>query len=124
MCVPPEACDAKVMAKLGEHPNIISFFGYARSYPDTVIVTALALKGSLYDYLHVNKPRMGKAGCLCNGVHAQAGTVSPRPQVQQHSLHWRHGSPSVRLGTARTLEATTVASKVSGTYRWMATEVA
>ena len=23
VCVPPEACDAKVMAELGKHPNII-----------------------------------------------------------------------------------------------------
>ena len=55
VCMPPEACDAKIMAELGEHPNILSFFGYVRNYPDTVIVTALALKGSLYDYLHEKK---------------------------------------------------------------------
>ena len=53
--VPPEACDAKVMAELGKHPNILGFFGYARNYPNTIIVTALAKKGSLYDYLHEQK---------------------------------------------------------------------
>ena len=47
VCVPPEACDAKVMAKLGKHPDIISFFGYARSYPDTVVtVVGNALRRS------------------------------------------------------------------------------
>ena len=53
--VPPEACDAKVMAELGKHPHILGFFGYARNYPNTIIVTALVKKGSLYDYLHEQK---------------------------------------------------------------------
>ena len=130
--VPPEACDAKVMAELGKHPNIIGFFGYARSHPDTVIVTALAANGSLYDYLHVNKQ-----------IPTQQQSLTWAKQVA-YAMAYMHKLGLVHrdlkssnilfaddmiaqvcdFGTARTLDGTTFASKVSGTLRWMAPEVA
>lgn len=51
----PDECDAKILAELGQHPNIISFFGFYHDYPDTTIVTALATNGSLYQYLYKDR---------------------------------------------------------------------
>ena len=130
--VPPEACDAKVMAELGEHPNIISFFGYARNYPDTVIVTALALKGSLYDYLHKKKqiPTEQQSLAWAKQV-AYAMAYMHRLDLVHRDLKSSNvlftddmTAQVCDFGTARSLEGTALASKVSGTYRWMAPEVA
>ena len=131
VCVPPEACDAKVMVELGEHPNILGFFGYAQNYPDTIIVTALAKKGSLYDYLHEKKQIPTEQQSL-----AWAKQVA-YAMAYMHKLELVHRdlkssnilfaddmtAQVCDFGTARTLEGTTCGAAASGTYRWMAPEV-
>ena len=52
-CEPSES-DVKILSSLSPHPNIIAFYGYARTANSlwTNIVTELAKNGSLYDRLH------------------------------------------------------------------------
>ena len=127
----PEECDVKVMAELGEHPNIISFYGFTRDHPNTIIVTALAANGSLWDYLHKRheipsmKQTLKWAKQIANGM------------AYMHKLNFVHRdlkSSNILLtsdmeiqlcdfGTSRLMENTTYASKVAGTLRWMAPEV-
>ena len=53
----PDTSDAQIMMELGKHPNIIAFYGFAYNYPETIIVTAQAKKGSLFDLTHVRKEK-------------------------------------------------------------------
>ena len=124
--------DAKVMRELGEHPNIISFYGFARNYPETIIVTALAKKGSLYDYLHIRKEKPTQQQSLTWALQIAYGMAF------MHRLDYVHRdlkSSNILFsnsmiaqvsdfGTARFLKKTTLASKTAGTLRWMAPEVA
>ena len=129
--ITPDASDAKIMSELGEHPNIISFYGFAYRYPETIIVTALAKKGSLYDYLHVRKEKPTQQQSLTWALQIAYGMAF------MHRLDYVHRdlkSSNVLFsdkmvaqvcdfGTARFLKGTTFASKVAGTPRWMAPEV-
>ena len=115
--------DAKVMRELGEHPNIISR-GFARNYPETIVVTALAKKGSLYDYLHVRKEKPNQQQSLTWALQIAYG------MAYMHKLDYVHRDLNILFsnsmiaqvsdfGTVRFLK-TTLASKTAGTLRWMA----
>ena len=127
----PEVCDAKIMALLGEHPNIISFFGYAWRSPNTVIVTELASNGSLYDYLHVNKKvptqqqslAWAKQVAFAMAYMHKLGLVHRDLKSSNILLTDDMTAQVCDFGTARTLDGTTQASMV-GTIHWMAPEVA
>ena len=128
----PEESDAKVMKELGEHPNIISFLGFAYRRPETIVVTALAKKGSLFDYLHIRKEKPTEQQSLTWARQIAYGMAF------MHRLDYVHRdlkSSNVLFsddmvaqvsdfGTARFLKSSTVASKTAGTHRWMAPEVA
>ena len=130
--ITPDASDAKVMKELGDHPNIISFYGFAYRRPETIIVTALARKGSLYDLLHVRKEKPTEQQSLTWAQQIAYG------MAHMHRLDYVHRdlkSSNVLFsdkmvaqvcdfGTARFLRTTTIASKTAGTHRWMAPEVA
>ena len=130
--IAPEKCDAKVMALLGKHPNIISFYGFAHNHPETTIVTALAKNGSMYDYLHKYGNKPGLEQSLKWTRHIAYG------MAHMHSLELVHrdlkssnilftNSMEAQIcdfGTARPMPNTTYASKTKGTFRWMAPEVA
>ena len=130
--ISPEKCDARIMAELGEHPNIISFFGFAHKYPETIIVTALATNGSLGDYLHKQHQVPLVDQSLKWAKQIAYG------MAHMHKLHIVHrdlkssnilftNDMEVQLcdfGISRPMPNTTNVSKESGTWRWMAPEVA
>ena len=47
--------EVEILRSIPGHPNIISFYTIAINYPDIFIVTELAEKGSLFNYLHNEK---------------------------------------------------------------------
>ena len=124
--------DGKILRVLGKHPNIIPFYGFARNYPDTIVVLGLAKNGSLYDYLHVRKERPSRQQSL---MWAKQIAYA---MVRVHTLDYIHRNLKSRnilftedmvaqvcdFGSACSLHETTFASKVAGTPRWMAPEVA
>ena len=128
----PDASDAKIMSELGEHPNIISFFGFAYNYPETIIVMTLAKKGSLCNLLHIRKEKPPQQQSLTWAKQIAYG------MAYMHKLGYVHRdlkSSNILFsddmiaqvsdfGTARFLRKTTLASKTAGTLRWMAPEVA
>lgn len=130
--LPPEECDAKIMAELGEHPNIISFFGFARNHPDIIIVTAFAKNGSLYDYLHKKgeKPTQQQsltwAKQIAYGMAYMHKLELVHRDLKSSNILFTNDMTAqiCDFGTSRTLKETTIASKVAGTLRWMAPEVA
>lgn len=130
--LPPEECDAKVMAELGEHPNIISFFGFARSHPDIIIVTAFAKNGSLYDYLHkkgetpMQQQSLTWAKQIAYGMAYMHKLELVHRDLKSSNILFTNDMTAqiCDFGTSRTLKETTFASKAAGTLRWMAPEVA
>ena len=128
----PDASDAQIMMELGKHPNIISFYGFAYNFPETIIVTALARKGSLYNYLHVKKETPTEPQSLSWAKQIAYG------MAYMHKLDYIHRdlkssnilfsddmvAQVCDFGTARFLKGTTFASTVAGTPHWMAPEVA
>ena len=125
-------CDTDIMAKLGEHPNIISFYGFAQNYPEKIIVTALAENGSLYNYLHEKRETPTLEQSL---VWAKQIAYGMAYMHQLDLVHRDLKSSNVLFtddmtaqicdfGTSRTMKNTTIPSKTAGTYRWMAPEVA
>ena len=130
--ITPDASDAKVMMELGKHPNIISFFGFAYRRPETIIVTALAKKGSLFDYLHVRKEKPTEQQSLTWAKQIAYGMAfMHRLDYVHHDLKSSNVLFSDDMvaqvsdfGTAHFLKGTTLTSKTVGTHRWMAPEVA
>ena len=125
-----DAIDAKIMADLGKHPNIIGFFGYARNHPETIIVTALASKGSLYDYLHKEKQiptqqqslTWAKQVAFAMAYLHKLGLVHRDLKSSNILLSDDMTAQVCDFGAARMLDVTAQATMV-GTQRWMAPEV-
>ena len=127
-----KCCDTSIMATLGEHPNIISFYGFAVDFPEKIIVTALAENGSLYDYLHKKGKTPTLEQSLTWAKHVAYGMaymhrleLVHRDLKSSNVLFMEDMTAQIcDFGTSRTMANTTVPSKAAGTYRWMAPEVA
>ena len=129
--VPPEASDASILSQLGEHPNIVTFYGFSYDYPQTIIVMELATNGSLFDYLHNKNMKPPQDQSIKWAKQIAYGMA----YLHRHDIvHRDLKSHNVLLsgdmepllcdfGLARTMKKTTKASSV-GTYEWMAPEVA
>jgi len=129
--VPPESSDASILSQLGEHPNIVTFYGFSYDYPQTIIVMELAGNGSLYDYLHKKNMKPSPEQSVKWAKQIAYGMA----YLHRHDIvHRDLKSHNVLLsgdmepllcdfGLARTMKKTTKASSV-GTYEWMAPEVA
>ena len=125
-------CDAKILAELGEHPNIIRFFGFVHEHPDTIIVTALAKNGSLYQYLHkdLKVPTLEQslkwARQISYGMaHIHKLGIAHRDLKSSNILFTDDMEVQIcDFGLSRSIPNTTAISKMAGTWRWMAPEVA
>ncbi|CAI8016918.1 Serine/threonine-protein kinase STY17 [Geodia barretti] len=127
----PDHCDAKILAELGEHPNIVSFFGYFHEHPDTTIVTALAKNGSLYNYLYkdFHVPTYQKslrwAKQIAYGMaHLHKLGIAHRDLKSSNILFTDDMEVQIcDFGVSRSMPNTTEKSKTAGTWRWMAPEI-
>ena len=116
---------------MGEHPNIISFFGLFYDFPDTTVVTALAANGSLYDYLHKdgNTPTLGQslkwARQIAYGMaHIHKLGIVHRDLKSSNVLFNEDMETQIcDFGVSRSMPNTTEISKEAGTRRWMAPEI-
>ena len=128
------AQEVKILASLLPHPNIITFFGVAVSEDgiSNQIVTDLAVGGSLYTRLHGKEREIPTATqSLGWAIHIARGM---RHLHSYNIIHRDLKSPNVLLshgyakicdfGTARHLSENFVYTRQTGTYRWMAPEVA
>ena len=127
----PDASDAQIMMELGRHPNISAFYGFAYNYPETIIFTSLAKKGSLYDLLHIRKEKPTEQQSLTWAKQIAYGMA----YMHEHDLvHLDLKSSNILFsdemvaqvcdfGTSRFLDQT-ITMSVAGTPRWMAPEVA
>ena len=138
-CEPSES-DVKILSSLSPHPNIIAFYGYARTSHYTNIVTELAKNGSLYDRLHPqqeDKNKGKKVEKLTQRKCLMWAKDIAQGMVYLHRLEIIHRdlkSGNVLLtaedtaklcdfGTARYFPRRDPEEGRQGTYRWMAPEV-
>ena len=133
-CEPSES-EVKIWSSLSPHPNIIAFYGYARTSHHTYLVTELAENGSLYDRLHsqqenqVEKPTQRKCLAWAKEI-AQGMAYLHRLEIIYRDLKSRNvlltAEDAAKLsdfGTARYLSWQDPEAGRQGTYRWMAPEV-
>lgn len=124
--------DANIMRQLGDHPHIVTFFGYIYRTNDTMIIMQLVRNGSLYDYLHKkdNKPSLQQSLSWAKQISYAVSFLHSK-----EIAHLDLKSSNVLLsdtmealicdfGTSRKLEQTTNVSDETGTRRWMAPEIA
>ena len=122
--------EIKVWCSLPSHQNIVTFIGVACDKFTTYIVMELAVKGSLFDYLHTEKKTPSQSKSLAWASHVAHGM---KHLHDNNVIHRDLKSKNVLLtsnwvaklcdfGTARELEHTT-ATEQAGTYRWMSPEI-
>ena len=121
-----------ILAKLGEHPNIVSFLGFLYEYPDTTIVIALAKNGSLYRYLYEDhkvptlEQSLKWARQIAYGMaHIHKLGIVHRDLKSSNLLFSEDMEVQIcDFGLSRPMPNTTTPSKTAGTWRWMAPEIA
>ena len=123
--------EVQILSSVPEHPHIIAFYGISINFPDILIVTEFAEKGSLFNYLHKEKQVPTVDQSLAWALEVAQGME----HLHNHDIiHRDLKSANILLstemtakvcdfGTARYLSHTTMQTKASGTFRWMAPEV-
>ena len=122
--------EIQVWNSLPSHPHIVTLFGVACTKFMTYIVTEIAVKGSLFDYLHseMKKPSVDLSLAWASDV------AHGMKFLHDHDvIHRDLNSANVLLtngwvaklcdfGTARELTHTTT-TEHAGTFRWMPPEI-
>ena len=119
-----------IWSSLPPHQNIVTLVGVVLAKFLTYIVTELAVNGSLFDYLHIEKKTPSVDQSLVWASHVAQGMK----HLHDHDvIHRDLKSPNVLLteawvaklcdfGSARELTHT-VTTEQAGTYRWMSPEI-
>ena len=122
--------EIKVWMSLPHHRNITKLIGVASANFNTYIVTELAVNGSLFDYLHIDKntPSLDQslawASDVAHGMkHLHDNNVIHRDLKSANVLLTSGWVAKLcDFGTARELTHTTT-TEYAGTYRWMSPEI-
>ena len=131
-CLDPDPQDVHILTTLGVHSNVIRLYGVVFQDDSCLIVTELVKEGSLHGYIHTEKNVPSKE----QKFYWMKGIASGMEFLHHHDvIHRDLKSGNILLGsnmtaklcdfgTARALDHTTAQTKPTGTYRWMAPEVA
>ena len=122
--------EIKVWSSLPHHRNVTKLIGVASANFNLYIVTELAVNGSLYDYLHIEKKVPSNSQSLVWASDIAQGMK----HLHNHDvIHRDLKSANVLLtsgwvaklcdfGSARELTHT-ITTQQAGTYRWMPPEI-
>ena len=133
-CMEPNPKDVAILTCLGIHPNIVHMYGVLFKETDLqcLIVTELVKEGSLFDYIHKEKQVPSSEqrfywkkdiACGMEFLHHN-GIIHRDLKSGNVLLGERMIAKLCDFGTARKLDHTTAQTRPTGTYRWMAPEVA
>ena len=122
--------EIKVWGSLPRHPNIITLIGVATAKLVVYIVTELAMNGSLFDYLHMEKrtppvhQSLAWASDVARGMkHLHDNNIIHRDLKSANVLLTSEWVAKLcDFGTAREVTHTTT-TEHAGTYRWMSPEI-
>eukprot|EP01095_Lingulamoeba_sp_RSL-Kostka_P012413 TRINITY_DN493_c0_g2_i1.p1 TRINITY_DN493_c0_g2~~TRINITY_DN493_c0_g2_i1.p1 ORF type:complete len:407 (+),score=133.88 TRINITY_DN493_c0_g2_i1:61-1281(+) len=126
--------EINLLSKLSAHPNVLTLYGACVTLPNLYIVSKLAVKGSLYDVLHVNcekltwkvKARMAaELSAAMLYLHYQQPPIVHRDLKSMNILVDEDYHIQVAdFGLSRSKENTFVATlTTAGSPAWMAPEV-
>ena len=127
--------EVEILASLPPHPNVLTFFGVSLSEDkiSSLIVTELAIGGSLYTCLHGRERKEPSADQsiawaiqIADGMeHLHSHNIIHR-DLKSHNVLLLPGKVAniCDFGTARQLAQTCVQTNQAGTHRWMAPEIA
>ena len=122
--------EIQILRSLPSHANIISLRGVAYLGQEVCVITELAVNGSLYDYLHVEKnlPTVDQSLAWASEVaygmkHLHDHDIIHRDLKSANVLFTSRWMAKIcDFGTARELTHTTTTVR-AGTYRWMPPEM-
>ena len=122
--------EIEVWRSLPQHQNIIKLIGVATDDFNSFIVTELAMNGSLFEYLHIDKhappidQSLAWASDVAHGMkHLHDHDITHRDLKSANVLLTSEWVAKLcDFGTAREMTHTTTTEK-AGTYRWMSPEI-